>query len=56
MKEQRRKNLPTNPFPVFRSYKWVGPGAKDYEVKQFKAGENTYLQEKESEHENNNKQ
>ena len=50
------RKLPKKPKDQFESYKWVGPGQKDYEVKQYIAGQNLYLRERESEHENNNKQ
>lgn len=50
------RKLPKKPKDQFESHKWVGPGPKDYEVKQYIAGQNLYLRERESEHENNNKQ
>ena len=55
MKEPRQKNLPINPTPKFTVWKWVGPGVKDYEIKQYVAGQNLYLQEGKAEYEDSNK-
>ncbi len=56
MEDRIIRKLPKKPKDQFESHKWVGPGPKDYEVKQYIAGQNLYLRERESEHENNNKQ